>query len=273
VGRKWTWQGISAVLVMVGLCWIGVIRPGQANAANPVGSSFVFRLQNDRMVISLTQRYSPTRSLDQVKAVLGDNDLLPVISDLISAIRTVPNGAHRTLVYSTATKVLDVGMRVEKSVVTVNSCQDQEDRTSWRRSCTLVLDQGDTRKFMAYGRSSISCSEGAAPGGQVTCTIRTEVQPKAINYWPVYSRTPQQLAAAGAQQSMRDFGTLFLIANTNVSPERAKSTFSGSKLDHLGSRLFNDIRAQVDGGKLGSKVLIIKGSDFPESYSTQVVAN
>ncbi|OFZ20386.1 MAG: hypothetical protein A2X94_05220 [Bdellovibrionales bacterium GWB1_55_8] len=241
-----------------------------AKAAEAQGTSFLFKLKGDRVSLQATQRFDSRRTLDEVREVFSDHQLLIEISNLVTRVEVKNLGNSSYILRTTATKKVDVGVKFEKSATTVNRCTETSGKRFWERSCSIVLDQGDTAKFLREGTTSIRCTEAATRDRTVTCVSKTEARPKPIRYWPVYVRSPQQLATAAAREALHDTGIFFLIANTKLSPQAAKVEFNGSRLDQLSARLLEEVRAIVDQDALGDRTVQVEGSDLTNAYSLKV---
>jgi hypothetical protein len=122
------------------------------------------------------------------------------------------------------------------------------------------MDQGDTGSYWVSGKNSIHCDAS----DQVVCIVHVEGQPKGIHIPLVISRTPQQLAVAGASQSIRDYGVMLSYMNDRVPPATAQAMYPGSRLGVLGQRLYDQGRAKVDNG---AAVVVIDGSNRTGAFT------
>jgi hypothetical protein len=223
------------------------------------GVDFTFKMRGGYFTLDINQLYPPNVSLDQIRSAYDDLSLTPEVSNLVKQMNRYPTDDGFRLETS-ATKFMI-------SMTTVNLCTESSSDSDWNQSCHLDPSSSTNRLLFqnASAASSSSCTQSG--GGQATCHFHFEGQPKAMHYI-VLNRSAQQVAAAGAAESIHDLSSIFLYISTHQTPKGAKAAFESSTLGGMGDRMYNDVTNLT--GQMGGGQIVVTGSGRTGAYSAGV---
>ncbi len=229
------------------------------------GSDFNIQLNQDKMLLSNTQYFPNSVSLDQAKEILTSTILPTFFSRSVTIKKMVRNRINPTTV-ELITYAEKEMMGITFDITTYATCTETAvEEDGWKETCALNPSKGDAGRVFYYAYSSIHCTGRNAP----TCVQTLDSRLKKLG-WPASVRA-KELAISGAMEALHVAGASFVYsAHSGMTPPQARSLYDQGLFFSLVEKI-RPLLAEAKGGGLDSASLTILGSD--RSGSFQIIRN
>jgi hypothetical protein len=222
------------------------------------GTSFELKIKDDRFRLTVKQVFPDWVTLNKARELLSDGNLQASVSNIVRGVQRGEVAGDGKFDLATTTHVF-------VSVTNTYHCTEQTTSERWKQSC--IMDPGNRSNRLAFvngeGSSAADCAQDPSQGAMV-CKLTFAGRPKKI-LW----KSPQQLAAGGAVETIHDLGAVYSAGILGVKPAQAKQGFDASVLGGVAHKMYDEVISRAVHSSLDGQLLILSGSDIDGRFDVQ----